>query len=128
MDPEQEAQGHLHRLRQDDARRRRPKEGGQEVRRPKRSGKEAEVIQVTDMVRMISPIVKRGSRVKTGKGFSLGELKEVELNPGEARHLGVPVDQRRSTSYPENVESLKGWVATARKERFRTPKVKQSSK
>ncbi|GAG35293.1 unnamed protein product, partial [marine sediment metagenome] len=34
------------------------------------------------MVRMISPIVKRGSRVKTGKGFSLGELKEVELNPG----------------------------------------------
>ena len=80
------------------------------------------------MVRMISPIVKRGSRVKTGKGFSLGELKEVELNPGEARHLGVPVDQRRSTSYPENVESLKGWVATARKEGFRTPKVKQSSK
>lgn len=80
------------------------------------------------MVRMISPIVKRGSIVKTGKGFSLEELKEVELNPGEARHLGVPVDLRRSTSHPENVESLRGWVAEARREGFRTPKVKQSSK
>jgi large subunit ribosomal protein L13e len=80
------------------------------------------------MVRMISPIVKRGSHVKTGKGFSLEELREVELNPGEARHLGVPVDLRRSTSHPENVESLKGWLAEARREGFRTPKVKQSSK
>jgi len=80
------------------------------------------------MVRMISPIVRRGSRVKTGKGFSLGELKEVGLNPGEARHLGVPVDLRRSTSYPENVENLKTWLDEARSEGFRVPKAKQSSK
>ena len=80
------------------------------------------------MVRMISPIVRRGARVKTGKGFSIGELTEVGLNVGEARHLGVPVDQRRSTSYSENVESLKEWVKEAREEGFRVPKVKQSSK
>ncbi len=80
------------------------------------------------MVRMISPIVKRGSKVKTGKGFSMDELKEAGLNPGEARHLGVPVDQRRSTSYPENVEGLREWVEEARKEGFRVPKTKQSSK
>ena len=80
------------------------------------------------MVRMISPIVKRGSKVKTGKGFSIGEIEEVGLNVGEARHLGVPVDQRRSTSYPENVEALRDWVEEARKEGFRVPKTKQSSK
>jgi large subunit ribosomal protein L13e len=80
------------------------------------------------MVRMISPIVKRGAKVKTGKGFSIDELREAGLNAGEARHLGVPVDQRRSTSYPENVEGLKEWVEEARKEGFRVPKTKQSSK
>jgi len=80
------------------------------------------------MVRMISPIVKRGARVKTGKGFSIDELREAGLNVGEARHIGVPVDQRRSTSYPENVEGLKEWVEEARKEGFRVPKPRQSSK
>ncbi len=80
------------------------------------------------MVRMISPIVKRGAKVKTGKGFSIDELREAGLNVGEARHLGVPVDQRRSTSYPENVEGLKEWVEKARKEGFRVPKARQSSK
>ncbi len=80
------------------------------------------------MVRMISPIVRRGSKVKTGKGFSIDELTKAGLNVGEARHLGVPVDQRRSTSYSENVEGLKEWVEEARKEGFRVPKTKQSSK
>ncbi len=80
------------------------------------------------MVRMISPVVKRGTRVKTGKGFSIDELREVGLNVGEARHLGVPVDQRRSTSYPENVESLRAWVEEANREGVRVSRTKQSSK
>jgi large subunit ribosomal protein L13e len=80
------------------------------------------------MVRMISPIVKRGAKVRTGKGFSIDEVKEAGVNVGEARHLGVPVDQRRSTSYPENVEALKKWITEARKEGFRVPKPKQTSK
>jgi large subunit ribosomal protein L13e len=77
---------------------------------------------------MISPIVKRGTKVKTGKGFSIEEVKEAGVNVGEARHLGVPVDQRRSTNYPENVEALKEWIAEARKEGFRVPKPKMTSK
>jgi large subunit ribosomal protein L13e len=80
------------------------------------------------MVRMISPIVKRGYRVKTGRGFSQEEIREVGLNVGEARHLGVPVDVRRNTAYPENVESLKEWVEEARREGLRVPKPKQTSK
>lgn len=80
------------------------------------------------MVRMISPVVRRGSRVRAGKGFSLGELEEAGLNPSEARHLGVPVDLRRSTNYPENVDGLRGWIQDAQKEGFRVPKPKQYSK
>jgi large subunit ribosomal protein L13e len=80
------------------------------------------------MVRMISPIVKRGAKVRTGKGFSIDEVKEAGVNVGEARHLGVPVDQRRSTNYPENVEALKEWIVEARKEGFRVPKPKMTSK
>ena len=33
------------------------------------------------MVRFISPIVESGNRVREGKGFSIGELKAVELLP-----------------------------------------------
>ena len=80
------------------------------------------------MVRVISPIVKRGRKTKTGKGFSIEELKESGLNIGEARHLGIPVDQRRSTSYPENVESLNQWIEEAQREGFRVSKPKQVSK
>ncbi len=80
------------------------------------------------MVRMIAPIVKRGSKVRTGRGFSVDEVKEAGVNVGEARRLGVPVDQRRSTTYPENVESLKAWIVEARREGLRVPRPKQSSK
>ncbi|MGD2200085.1 MAG: ribosomal protein L13e [Candidatus Bathyarchaeota archaeon] len=80
------------------------------------------------MVRMISPVVRSGDKERPGKGFSMDELQEAGLNAGEARHLGIPVDPRRSTSYPENVEGLKEWIEEARREGFRVPKVKQSSK
>ncbi len=80
------------------------------------------------MVRMISPIVRRGAKVRTGRGFSLGELSEAGLTVGEARHLGVPVDLNRSTSYKENVERLKAWIEEAKKGGFRFQRPKQSSK
>ncbi len=80
------------------------------------------------MVRMISPVVRRGTKERTGRGFSRYELKEAGLTVGEARHLGVPVDLNRSTSYGDNVERLKGWVKEAKKEGFRVPRPKQSSK
>lgn len=80
------------------------------------------------MVRMISPTVRRGAKIRTGRGFSLGELAEADLNVGEARHLGVPVDLDRSTNYPENVERLKAWIEEAKREGFRVPRPKQSSK
>ena len=80
------------------------------------------------VVRMVSPTVRRGPKTRTGRGFSLVELSEAGLSVGEARHLGVPVDLNRSTSYAENVERLKGWLEEAKREGFRVPRQKQSSK
>lgn len=80
------------------------------------------------MVRMISPTVRRGSKNRAGRGFSFSELSEAGLTVGEARHLGVPVDLNRSTSYVENVERLKAWVEDAEKSGFRVQRPNQSSK
>ena len=52
--------------------------------------------------------VKQGSR--TGRGFSLDELKEAGLNARIARMHGIPTDVWRSTKYEENVEALKAAV------------------
>ena len=80
------------------------------------------------MVRMIAPIIKRGLKTRTGKGFSLVELTEAGLNAGEAMHLSIPVDKRRNTNYPENVEALKKWVVQAKKYNYRVSKPKQENK
>ena len=80
------------------------------------------------MVRMIAPIIHRGLNTKTGKGFSLLELKEAGLNAGEAKHISIPFDTRRNTIYPENVQTIKKWVEQAKKYNYRVPTKKQSSK
>jgi len=78
--------------------------------------------------RLISPIVKRGRKTRAGRGFSLGELKEAGVTPDEARRLGVPVDPRRRSTHPENVEMLKEWITRAREEGIRVSKPKQETK
>ena len=59
------------------------------------------------MVRFISPIVESGDILRDGKGFSTEELATVDLSIGKAKSLGIPVDPRRSSSYEENIETLK---------------------
>lgn len=53
------------------------------------------------------PIVRNGYIVRTGRGYSFGELKEAGIDPRIARRRGVPVDVWRQTKHPENVEQLK---------------------
>lgn len=45
--------------------------------------------------------------VREGRGFSLKELREAGLAIRDARRLGILVDRRRASLYPENVETLK---------------------
>lgn len=56
----------------------------------------------------IFAIVKtREGKIRKGRGFSIEELKEVNLSVKEALKHGIPVDLRRSTKYEENVQKLK---------------------
>jgi large subunit ribosomal protein L13e len=50
-------------------------------------------------------------RVRQGRGFSVGELKEAGLSVREARRLGLYVDERRRSTHRENVEALRGLKA-----------------
>ncbi|MEM1539326.1 MAG: ribosomal protein L13e [Candidatus Bathyarchaeia archaeon] len=55
----------------------------------------------------VKPLVfKKGGKQRSGKGFSLNELKEAKLSVKEALKLGIPVDLRRRTIHKGNVESL----------------------
>jgi LSU ribosomal protein L13E len=64
------------------------------------------------------PLVKAPSRIasggitkwKIGRGFSIAEIKAVGLNVEQARLLGIPVDERRDTSWAHNVETLRKWL------------------
>jgi len=59
----------------------------------------------------LQALVKRKRRIRMGRGFSRGELREVNLSVKEALKLGIPVDVRRSTKHDENVEALKSYLA-----------------
>ena len=49
----------------------------------------------------------RRPRPRKGRGFSFKEVREAGLTLYEAKRLGVPVDKRRGTSHPQNVQLLK---------------------
>jgi ribosomal protein L13E len=58
------------------------------------------------------PTVRNGYIVRTGRGYSLGELMEASLNPHFARKRGIPVDVLRQSKHAENIEKLKSVVKT----------------
>ena len=47
---------------------------------------------------------------RRGRGFSRDEVKQAGLTIGDARKMGLMVDLRRGTVYPENVEGLKQYM------------------
>ncbi|MHA1237872.1 MAG: ribosomal protein L13e [Candidatus Odinarchaeia archaeon] len=53
---------------------------------------------------------KNKLKKRKGRGFSLSELKEAGLTVDIAKRLGIPIDRRRRTLHPENVELLKDYV------------------
>jgi len=75
----------------------------------------------------IQAIVRRKRKVRKGKGFSRGELKAVNLSVKEARKLGIPVDERRSTIHDENVKTLKTFLAEIQRVKVETEKARTTS-
>ena len=44
---------------------------------------------------------------RSGRGFSLIEIKEAGLTPNDAKRLKTVIDKRRKTVHPQNVQALK---------------------
>jgi large subunit ribosomal protein L13e len=59
------------------------------------------------MQKRARPTVRNGYIIRTGRGYSLEELKEAGIDLRVARKSGVPVDVWRQTRHPENVDQLK---------------------
>ncbi len=56
--------------------------------------------------KLVAYVISKGKKRK-GKGFSIGELKAVNLSLDKAIKLGIPVDLRRKTNHEENIATLK---------------------
>lgn len=58
------------------------------------------------------PMVRapKDAKPRRGRGFSLEELDQAELTVKDARQIGLMVDVRRKSTYPENVEALKQYL------------------
>lgn len=60
-----------------------------------------------------APTVRYNRKIRQGRGFSLGELKEAGIGRKEARTIGITVDHRRRNLSEEgkklNVERLKAY-------------------
>lgn len=50
-------------------------------------------------------------KLRSGRGFSLQELREASISIAMAKKLGLYVDKRRSTKREENVSALKSWLS-----------------
>lgn len=55
--------------------------------------------------------------LRSGRGFSLGELRAVGLSVEEARKLGVPIDKRRRSSHEWNIKVLQEYLTTIKSKR-----------
>jgi len=55
----------------------------------------------------MKPTIIHQSMEREGKGFSYTELKKVGLTKFDAKRLKLPIDLRRKTEYPKNVNILK---------------------
>jgi len=66
-----------------------------------------------------TPVLKRhggvpGKPLKSGRGFSTGEISAVGLTIREARLLGLYVDERRKSIHEHNVKLLADWLQAIR--------------
>lgn len=61
-------------------------------------------------------ILKKDGRQRLGKGFSRSELKKARLSLKDALRFHIPVDSRRKSAHEENVNAIKSFLETLKKE------------
>jgi ribosomal protein L13E len=84
-------------------------------------------MDVPSMSKLPEPLVKRiNGKTRIGKGFSLSELAESGLTSNQAHRLGLRVDKRRDSKWPENVAKLKELKLTIKP--AATKKIKKTKK
>lgn len=65
---------------------------------------------------------------RKGRGYSKTEAKEAGLSINEVRRMGLMVDLRRKTTYPENVDALKLYIKEIEKVAKAVTKKKEPTK
>jgi len=76
----------------------------------------------------VKPEVVKPDGKRSGRGFSLEELKKAGLNLAEAKRLKLPVDKRRKTAHDQNVETITAYVNKKKAEAKPEPKPKPQPK
>jgi len=61
-------------------------------------------------------VFKKDGKQRFGKGFSRNELKKAGLSLKDALRFCIPVDSRRKTAHEENVNVIKSFLETLKKE------------
>jgi large subunit ribosomal protein L13e len=61
------------------------------------------------MVR-VRPIVRCGTGMREGRGFSKEEIIQAGIKVEDAKRLNIPYDKHRKSAYPQNVEVLKSLI------------------
>jgi len=73
-------------------------------------------------------VLKPDEKQRSGRGFSLEELKKAGLNSTQAKRLKIPVDSRRKTAHDQNVEAIKAHAEKKKAEAKPKPKPKPQPK
>jgi ribosomal protein L13E len=55
-------------------------------------------------------INKKEGKKRSGRGFSIEELKKAGLTLADARRLEIPMDKRRTTVYDWNIKVIKAYI------------------
>ncbi len=67
------------------------------------------------------------TKLKDGKGFSLGEIIGAGLNVHEAKRLALRIDRRRKTTHESNINAIKTYIKE-REEKLKREKEEEARK
>lgn len=72
--------------------------------------------QMPPPVPLVPRFVHGAHKLRKARGFSLSELKKAGILKSQARSIGIRVDERRSTTHPQNVTALTAFLASPSQE------------